>query len=522
MTSEDSLTPVFRAYQEENLTSLTLHEVLRDDYLRPVIMWLIGYDGSRPLRDQINDRPLRAQEVGSSWQVAWTILDCLDARAIFIEDEVHPNLVREIDRKLLGDKDLLGATAWLLKQGYYEDKELIDWDRRLFDTGIVLRALMQLQKTYYEQLDTPEMSSTVEKGLRWLAHRVRKEDGLDWDTNGAVGQAIQAFSSAATMAKSEYRIVQGEYTNQDVPSSDLLLDTVRIILNRKLESEMHSPDVGEIQSQEKSKSMGHWRWRDHQGVIRALNQVVETAVVYDADTEIEQIRTALRSGVYQLEQDIAKGTDHHGPRSSSLAAYIVSCACLKREGIDATEWNDSLVAHILHDQCRPDNRFVDGSIYLDLYATQYYSECLAKAIIHWPRANETVLKLNEDAIKGMTTAGKLTTERRQIYRMNRIVYELKRQLLRSENRVKDLTDKNESLKIWNRQRRRMVLLAFIGLAFLSIVLLWLGPGWNIGGITFGPADGQADAFLALFSIAITVTAIIVTAIEIVFFRGRGE
>jgi hypothetical protein len=96
----------FRPYHHEQnaagewvvLRENTLADVIRDIYLRNTVLWLLGYDARQPLAEQINDAPMRSQQVGSPWQAAWNVRTLLRARGIYAQHD--PALVREIDKKL--------------------------------------------------------------------------------------------------------------------------------------------------------------------------------------------------------------------------------------------------------------------------------------------------------------------------------------------------------------------------------------------------------------------------------------
>jgi hypothetical protein len=158
------------------------------------------------------------------------------------------------------------------------------------------------------------------------------------------------------------------------------------------------------------------------------------------------------------------------------------------------------------------NSFEDGSVYHALYATTYYAELLSSAHDCW-LGQKLVVDIYNQFLKGRES---LVTEQREQ------IFELEKGRIGLERDKAELTAEVKGLKNQNRQRRRMVLLAFIGVALFSIALLWIGPAWDIGGLTSGPVENKEDAFLALLSAATGLTAIIVTGIEIIFFRSSGK
>lgn len=531
--------PTFRPYSEDNLTPLTLREVLRDEYLRGAIMWLLGYDASRPLSQQLDNRPMRAQAIGSTWQVAWTSLDCLYARAIFVKDQVHADLVREIDRQLLGDDHLQGVAEWLLKRRHASKDEFVNWNGRLFDTAITLNTLIRLRSQYPAQLHSDEMSLTVKKGLRWLVECVALRNGPDWSHNDALAQVIMMFVCAARLWEEQFRAIQEEYAQKVSSDPDPLLSVVKTVLSRGenigggqrsgpglwYESPPYGQEtctrdwnvIGEgvdVEYVDEAGAVKMRHWDSYPMVLRSLAQVSRDSGLGDQETE--SILLNLQGGLLYLEQRLRQGFEAHGPRSNALTAYIEGHEVLGQDLAGQHQWDDNLILSILHRNCRHGSRFEDGSIFLDLYTTKYFADCLAQAVERWPRAQEQVVRLYDDALEVVTKEGRMTAERRQIYELNLVEHELRTKLRIAERDRVEAERKHKSLgkrhtRLWSASFS--LFLVFVAIILAVILVL---PYFGIGGLQLDPTRG-GDLF-SLISTAAVLVAGLYALIAIVIFR----
>lgn len=460
MEKSNSWRPVFRPYEGDGLKPLTLRQVLRDEYLYKSVMWLLGYDGAKPLESQKNDRPLRAQEMGSPWQTGNAILVCLEARTILQEElkEEREPLIEEIDRKLLaeqlGTDSEQGAIHWLLNQVIETaepDQAFAHWDERLYDTAIVIRSLILIHKQYgstrnpdarYASLQA--LMSKATKALRWICHRLTQRDALDQTENDALSQVVLTFVAAKEQKQKEFEHIFKEYEERLPPNPLNWLCMEICNRSRDYNALQESGDRFEEYREETAKPL---IWDDHNDVIEALNAFHR----WNAE-ENGVWCERLRRGLRYLEILLRRGISHHGPRSSAIGVYVEAAsqfmdskaATPNPEGARPSDplVDRNLVLANLYKSCASTQRFEDGSVFHDVYSTVYLAEMLVQVLRHFgPASREStrdnlIITLYDDALLAITAETRISQERRQIYLLQSDQQALKRQLDASEKKRK--------------------------------------------------------------------------------------
>jgi hypothetical protein len=382
--------PVFRPYREDKLTPLTLREVLRDEYLRGAIMWLLGYNASRPMAEQINNRPIRAQESECPWHVAWSIICSLDSKHIFLEADKHRELVAEIDRKVLGDGSLQGAVSWLLAAAQAEG-EFVHWDSVLYDTAVVTLALLSVRKAYgINRLGAEwedELKKITNTSVGWLCGQVRDIHSMKTIVSGNESVVLSALLFAERHFHGEFnKLLQkcSEHVGKNV--LDFLCDD---LLSKEKPSE----------------------------AIFALDEFYKHT---SSESYKKRIRDILPKEVERLEPILSSGQETAG-RALRLAEYIRTTGLLdlankpvKHGDQPDTLANRRIVLQNLYNLTKPSTRFLDGSLYHTLYVTVYATRCYIEVCQRWKEVTRPVLDLYNALLSSATEGARVSEERKQM------------------------------------------------------------------------------------------------------------
>ena len=122
----------------------TLKSEIKYKYIMPALQWLChGTDTHRVI----------AMELGSNWAVGYTIICVLTARDLFISDASFPG---QFDGKLdAAVQYLISRVSW--------EKETCHWDGVLYDTAIILRALILYRRTIPHSNHLKRMNEIIHK-----------------------------------------------------------------------------------------------------------------------------------------------------------------------------------------------------------------------------------------------------------------------------------------------------------------------------------------------------------------------
>lgn len=192
-----NLRVTFHPYKEENLTPVTLREEIRDNYLRKSIEWLLNYE--QP------NRLIRAEENESPWQAAFSTLLFIEAKKIFQAAGSHQNLIKEIDRKILGDSSFQGIAHWFIEIAETKD-DFLFWDGTLYDTSIVTRALLSIRKSYKLSRDLEkELKVASRRAVGWLCERIMHRHQVPDYASSSVNVVLAALLFADQHFNKEFR-----------------------------------------------------------------------------------------------------------------------------------------------------------------------------------------------------------------------------------------------------------------------------------------------------------------------------
>lgn len=379
----------------------TFKEEIRDRYLRGAIEWLLHF--------QVPERPIRAQEAGSPWQAAWSVLHFLNAKQIFQEVGKHGELIDEIDRKMLGDDSLQGAVPWLLDCAQPEG-DLLHWEGLMYDTAVLSQALVTARKEYARRgLDIgleKELRNATQRSMRWLCEKVvARHTAKDFPSD----HVLSALLFVNNCYPGEYRGILEECSTKlgkDVISH--LLDDMLKSTQDRIKRKDCVPEASEA--------------------FRELLSDPDRKSVYQ--TRIVEFLPQYIQGL----EETSDAWGAPGDEASRLAAYIRATDLLKSSPGHVA--NPGIVLKSLHKICKEEYRFPDGSIYHDLYHTIYVTRCLIEVYQHWPEAKDPLPKLFDNLFSTASKKAKASNERVQLLAMARDYELLQTKLANSETKRK--------------------------------------------------------------------------------------
>lgn len=133
----------------------TLREALRKDFIAPVAKFLMGK----------HETSLLAMEGNSAWETALSISNLLNAVDILREHGEHPELIRQVEAKVVL------ASRWLLEKKCEHDKGEACWEHVTWDTSVILNALMEVLRRYRSKFspdEEKEIVDTIVGATSWL------------------------------------------------------------------------------------------------------------------------------------------------------------------------------------------------------------------------------------------------------------------------------------------------------------------------------------------------------------------
>ena len=463
--------PIFRPYRESALTPLTLYEVLRDEYLSQALVWLLGHNGDIPFNKSLNAQiKMRAQVAENIWQFAWGILDLLSIREIFSSDQVHQNLINEIDRTLVDDNSMNNGVTWLLQQAHY-DGDFVHWRGQLFDTCLASRALLQLRASYSEQFDAPknnEITQCIHKSIHWVIERIIKNDAPEMG-NGTLAQIIMTLIQSNSLSPSIYNALSKQYADD---ADNLIVFVITLLLGRK--QELEGTPKWSVKPQK-------WGSNEIEGFAKALEWLSDDK--NSNPSLFDEVWTSLLGGLLSSEKILREGGDH-ARLARKLAAYVeghkVAHKCLIESEYHSVhgQWDNYLVLSRLQQLCHDARLHGDGSIYGDAYTTYYYVHSLVYILQNWSYVRNIVTIAYDDAVSIILYDKQISDERWQIYDMHRIEYKLNQEIKHQKNLTSQSANAWENLhtrysKLEEQNTALLLLISTSVIILMAISLL----GW---------------------------------------------
>lgn len=390
----------------------TLREEIRDRYLCEAIAWLSNF--SEP------NRPIRAQESGSPWQTAWSVIHLINAKRIFQETDKHHDLVHEIDGKLLGDASSQGALRWLMERAQ-PSGDLFSWEEHPYDTALVTWALLAARREYGRNDQagalTREMRRASKKSIGWLC-----EDLKNGHTKRDFSLSSEAYVLCALLLADrwfprEFRKLLRE-CSAGLGKNVFGFLCEDILRKRRDRIARESPT---------------------QHTIYALSEILENpphGVNYGSP-----ILDILPQEVRCLEESQDKWRQP-GSMALYLAAYIRATSLLNVANEDMgsgqrlhSSANRGIVLNTLHKIIK-DNWFADGSIFHDLHSTVYAIQCFIELLERWEDARKPLPQLYDSLFSEATETAKVSEERVRLLTLARDHELLRERYRRSELRRK--------------------------------------------------------------------------------------
>jgi hypothetical protein len=422
MSEENELYLAFRPYSVDDgrLIRRTLRDELMERYLQEGIKWLINYE---------EPRPIVAQETGSPWQVADSIIYCLGARELFAELDTEwvEDLVNTIECKVLGGPEFQeGAVKYLLKNQGKDGS----WDDRLYDTGAAVEGLALVFSTFRTTFlrKTPSLSDDIERavsaGLNWICAHIRNQQAIDAQSLDIYSRIVRAFARVLDINRRSWRRVLSSWKRSI--GNDPLDYVIEFLLSRSSTSTNDdSPEEINVE----------YDPEDRKDVIHSLACYLEYSKTNSKATRetSEQLGKELEC----LEKELLQGVASHPARSSAFRSYVLGVASYEKstevsKGQRVSHFNDRLVISLLNKQANQAQLFEDGSIYHDLYATESFVYLVLTLLRCWPRVDDPVVKLYNELLQRATKESQMSEERKQIYALKRNEQELRQQLRKSQ------------------------------------------------------------------------------------------
>lgn len=168
--------------------------------------------------------------------------------------------------------------------------------------------------------------------------------------------------------------------------------------------------------------------------------------------------------------------------------------------------------------CDPTNRFENGSIFHDLYTTTYYAYALTKAVKYWRYAEGTVLDIYYDALQQVTTEGRMSVERQQIYEMNRFQYGLQEKVRQLE--IQRQRAETEHEQLFKKHKRLWESSLVLLLVYLVVFprMTWLLPYFGVVTFELSFVPSRIGDFFEFVSMGALVIAALYTLVAVIIFR----
>lgn len=339
---------------------------LVEQYLIPAIDWLAD------THDKTSSTVLPAK-LGNLWETAYVILCLLRSKDIM---EASLGFKGEYVKRM-------SDSARFLLDRVREDRDTANWDGGLYDTAIVIRALMEFIRTYPDDSNVSRASVVIDKGLVWLFKEVQ-----EWGSERySLGLADLSQTLRAVLLWEEFR--QEKDINNfleekrfvklpqrvadfivDHIIKDLLLDNNNLSVSNEVSGSGAYVAFGHSIEARKKQETGFQTdiWNTSEVVLGLTSYYSK----YKGDVDIiVNINDVLQKGIRQLE------TEHYDgkwglPDATSLAlmAYLRGC-----DTITDIEPEPHIVLKTVRWLCDAKQRFSDGSILHSTNHTVFF--CLA-------------------------------------------------------------------------------------------------------------------------------------------------
>lgn len=265
-----------------------------------------------------------------------------------------------------------------------------NWDNYLYDTAIVIYAMLHYSKIYQRELDKgllQELRFSISKSLNWMANHIN-------DSKRGKDIALATF----VYARNNHNLYN-KTTTKFTKTKDLELLSSQIIRERELELARHIPV---------------------RKTIHVFSDLIEN-LGHTSGIE-EKILNILPQEIHCLEETYSTWGDAAN-QSLHLAAYIRAINLLAKNTRSNTslniEPNNQLIIESLYAITAPNNYFANGSIYHDLYATNYFALCLIDIYNYWHDAEKTIATIYDELLSTTTEQARLSAERGEILRLAR-------------------------------------------------------------------------------------------------------
>jgi hypothetical protein len=369
----------------------TLRDVLRQHYISSVARWLLGR----------HDTSVLAMEGNSAWETALTISNLLDTCDILREARECPDLVRQIEGKVIG------ATRWLLEKKTAHDDQTFCWEHVTWDTSVILNALLEVlhrYRTRFSPDEQAEIEGAIIGATAWLYRQFEQwESRVKYPFGPA--DVAQIANTVLQMQRQFPNLL--ERVERQLGSTrwyDLPLRVIQYLLHRRtFRKFMVTDDAGSIEA------MGCW-WDDFFSTAETVEALARFhAAALDGSQpqwlgSITEVKTCLIECCAFLESTQLDGMwGNHIDTVRILRAYVMIRRLIPQTAEGRA--SDALIQPEIHITfkalrwiCDEKQIFDDGSFLHALFLSVFYAGTLIEVYRSWAPCEYSIDKLYDDVV----------------------------------------------------------------------------------------------------------------------------
>jgi len=451
-----------------------LQTVIRNSYIKPLTLWLLG---TRPGR-------ILAQEGNSSWESAMTVDFFVRTADVFRRCSEETQLLQNLE------KICPEVCRWLLTK-VVPTEGFCSWEKVTWDTAVILRTLLACIEAFpssFAEQEKDEIVETAKQAVKWLDHRFRA-----WE------EKVRYPFGPADVAQI---LITGLFIKKHYPK---LFSEVKVLLehlHRDIVKHLveQTAQIVDVRLEDGTWSKVTW-WGDYFQTA----EVLESLALYyddvkDSNTEEDKaLKVAVQKGlldactyVEQTQRDGLWGT--HVDTIRTLYAYIrvstlvPEISCQPHLAFKALRWI-----------CDEKQFLTDGSFLHTMFLTIFMGPTLLAVHNDWPLAGRSITEVYDAALWASPVQSSVERFRR----------------FEAETKISTLQGKLAGLKERLSTRRKLFLILVLTAAMFGITI-WFS-WWNKWLIISFVAD--PEDLWKLLSIIITVWAALLVAIWQSKLRG---
>lgn len=412
-----------------------LRTVIRNSYIRPLALWLLGARSGRIL----------AQESNSNWESAMTVDFFVETINIFRTYNEEEQLCQTLE------KICPEVCRWLLSN-VVPTEGFCSWEKVTWDTAVVLKSLLICMEAFPSSFTSQEKTEIVEvakQAMKWLNHRFRA-----WE------EKVRYPFGPADLAQI---LITGIFIKKHYPKLFSELEVLLEQLNRDIVKHLveKAAQIVDVRLENGDWAKVTW-WGDYFQTA----EVLESLALYCSDmktskTEEERnLKIAVQKDlldactyIEQTQRDGMWGT--HVDTIRTLYAYIrvstlvPEISCQPHLAFKAVRWI-----------CDEKQHLTDGSFLHTMFLTIFMGPTLLVVHNDWPLAGRSIIEVYDAALWASPVQSSVERFRR----------------FKAETVISTLQSTLESLKERLSSRRKLFLSLIVTVA-VFVIAVWL-CWWN--------------------------------------------